>query len=99
MALEQRVIGALAADIRGDWSHAVDTRIDTMIQLCQKVSEAGWIKKLKSNRGRIKQDGRWFRDSWDGPYGGTITYQELESLGLTPHDFNYPEDAISDFID
>ena len=93
-----KVIGALAEDIRGDWSNCVDDRIDQMIDLCRRLGEINWISELDNNRCDICDDGRWMRD-WSGPYGGEVTKKELEGLGLSEHIFNYPKNMISDYDD
>ena len=89
-----RVIGALAEDIRGDWSNNVDDRINQMISLCCRLGEIKWLSELESNRLEIECDGRWLRDCWKGPYGGEVTLQDLKNVGLDKDIFNCPESII-----
>ena len=93
----KRVLGALATDIRGDWSSDVTSRLETMIEICQELNEQGYIDAINKNEDVIVGDGRWFRDEWEGPYGAT----SLLKVGRGIYDEFWPEfnNPLSYFVD
>lgn len=74
--IKRRIVGALALDIREYWGENVGTRLAIIEDLSEgaEYSTNGMYKAY--------EDGRWFRDSWDGPYGCTVTEEELGYFGL-----------------
>lgn len=82
-----RVIGALALDIRGDWSCR-----DSVIDRCESIE---WlasayniiIPELDSDV--VMMDGRWMRNVWGGPYGW-CTLEDLALLKLDTDIFEAP---------
>ncbi len=67
----EKIIGALAYDIRGSWAYNTQSRVKIMIKLCEKINKNYWIKELEQDINYIIDDGRWMRDTWSGPYGPT----------------------------
>ena len=72
------MIGLIAQDIRGDWSNYVHSRIgcieelyDLLKEMCPYIDEDAAI-----------YDGRWFRDCWDGPYGGNQDEKDYTPDGV-----------------
>lgn len=79
------VIGALAQDIRKDWSDFVDQRIDDINSISEEFGLHYYVydKDLED----IYEDGRWFQDCWDGPYG-VCKLSDLEKIGRSIDIFN-----------
>lgn len=90
-AAKLAVAGALALDLRGDWSDARDRHND-LIRLLQEAGEPTLADEAAEWN---QDDGRWFRDRWSGPYG-TCTRADLEEAGETEDLFHYPDSVIND---
>jgi hypothetical protein len=95
-----RVIGALAGDLREDYSMAVDQRIELMYEL---AAEFG-IELPPLSEQDIKTvwyDGRFFRDEWvrdrGGPYG-CCSSADLALIGENFGIFLRPRDAVIDYV-
>lgn len=69
------MIGILAADIRSHWND-IDDRLNAIKKLCKKLGKKNWLKQIDENVDKIYEDGKWFRDTWDGPYNDQICTPE-----------------------
>src|SRR6185437_910578 len=84
------VIGLLASNIRGDWRDP-GSRIEHINQLCLELDHMDWWKQLNSTHA-MYNDGRWFRDKWNGPYGGDwLELHDLKYLERVFDDLTHPE--------
>lgn len=90
----ENMIGALALDIRYDWSdwHNVKYRVNIIKDLCQNLGRSDLLEQIDENIENIGYDGRWFRDHWNGPYGCDFTRQ---NVGDTLYD-EYRDIMMSD---
>jgi len=90
-----RIIGALASDIRGDWSNYgdVNKRLYAMVNLSIDIQREDLIDWIEEHRNEIYSDGRTFRD-WPGPYG-TCTQADLKLIDLPDFMFSCPDRSIN----
>ena len=87
------VIGALAHNIRGDWSQNVEDRIDLMYE----IGDAFGVFLFAMSDKEVQDacdDGRWFRDEWDGPYHEQCTVDDLQMIGYEEYIFNNPQYVV-----
>lgn len=77
MNVDELKIAVLAISIRDNWREIGD-RLDKIISLCYKIGRQDLVDEIDENRDDIYNDGRWFRDSWSGPYG----YPTVETYPL-----------------
>ena len=84
----ENMIGVLTESIRGSWNDTWD-RLNAIIKLCGKLGRQDWIDQIENNADYIRDDGRWFRDVWTGPYGGDLFKVDDKTLdeyyGLLPY--------------
>jgi hypothetical protein len=92
-ACAERVIGALALDIRENWAYGVKDRIRKMKTIAFKFE----VLLPYVNEESACEDGRWFSKCWDGPYG-PCSYADLGVVNETENIFLEPEAVISDHI-
>lgn len=69
------IIGALCYDIRGDWSHDVDSRLDNIYILYSLIHEGEMISYIEEMKDDIMQDGRYLKN-FDSYYGND-TYEKI----------------------
>ncbi len=84
------VAGALALDLRGAWNDS-KWRHQALVRLLEEAGEYALAQEAAT---WDRDDGRWFRDCWSGPYGG-CTRAELAAAGETEDLFAYPEYVIA----
>ena len=89
--MAEAVIGALAADIRGDWN---DTKY--RVSLIADLSRFFHLNLESELEEWDGSDGRWFRDCWSGPYGN-CTRQDLIDACCDEYIFSYPASVITDY--
>ncbi len=91
------LVGALASDIRGYWGYGVDGRLCAMRALLTEVGEAELVEKLDELWDQIKEDGRYLRDCWHGPYRDSTKAEVGDELYDKYVDiFLFPEDSLTD---
>lgn len=66
------LIGAIAESIRSDWMYDVEERIEYIRAIYKAM---GYSCPFIDEDAAI-YDGRWFRDSWEGPYGMSDIYDD-----------------------
>ena len=85
-----RMIGFLAASIRGDWAD-VKRRLNVIRKLSKEVEKPEWVQQIDENRADIEYDGRWMRDYWDGPYTPGYDVQDIIDVGYAVYIGLFPD--------
>lgn len=93
------LLGIIARSIRDDWN-CIGNRIDTMYEICSQLGKLEWAKSLQEEKDDIIYDGRWMRDTWEGPYGQCYWDDVQEIIReFDLNDINYPDALFIDYLD
>ncbi len=94
------LIGAIAVDIRGDWSYGSDVngRLKTIRDLCFVIGDGGSDYEIRELWDKASEDGRYLRNEFSGyNFNGGMSNKKL--LVMYKDTFSYPENVCTNGFD